>query len=120
MKAAFKNWLRGFAVLVSLSAVVAGLMSCSTGEVPQQRLSFEKVRLKIFPYKVFGQYSFIEYTDEVDLGEFIPKTIKSIEGFDGVYKEGTTYVILVQKYQNEETGETVYRWLETLSEESAK
>ena len=121
MKDIFKNWLKGFAVLFSLSALIAGVISCGTGETPEEELSSELVTLRVFAQKdIRGGYRFIEWSTDYEPRDLEIKTVRSIKGFDSIYKEGTEYVISARKVTSKENGTVTYNYIKTLSETAGK
>ena len=116
MKEIYKNWLKGFAVLFSLSAIISGILSCTSdsGEFAEI-LKSDLVTLRILPQKsASGAYQFVEYVGLIEPDRLPLMTTTRIEGFDAIYVEGTEYVISARKYTNEETGKVTYNYISTL------
>ena len=119
MKDIFKNWLKGFAVLFSLSAIIAGIMSCEGSDKPEEQLSSELVTLRVFAQKsARGAYQFVEWSSEFEPRDLVVKSTFSIKGFDGLYREGTEYIISARKVTSKENGSVTYNYIKTLSESS--
>ena len=116
MKDIYKNILKGFAVLFSLSAILAGVLSCDSESTPQEQLSSERVTLRVFDKKDGrGAYRFVEWSSETEPGDLAVKTAYSIRGFDAIYKEGIEYVISARKVTSKEDGSVIYNYIEILS-----
>ena len=116
MKGTFKNFLKGFALLFTLSALIVGIASCSEAESPEEELSAEIVKLRIFSEKtVDGAYRYVEYTGETEPSNPTVRTIHHIEGFDSIFKEGTEYLISARKYTNSDTGTVSYNFISIIS-----
>lgn len=119
VKDILKSFGRGFVLLFALSAVIVGLVSCSDGGQPEEYLSSELVKLRVFSKKTDGgAFRFVEYAGDREPGGLIIRTTFRIEGFERIYREGTEYLISARKYTNKKTGAISYNYIETVSESS--
>ena len=115
MKDFFKNWLKGFVILFSLSALLAGIAGCSLEGEPGEVLNTELVTLRVLSKKTLGgSYWVVEFKDGKDPGDLFARIVSKIEGFDEIYREGNEYIISARKYRNEENGEVSYNYIETI------
>lgn len=116
LKGTFKNFWKGFALLFSLSALIAGLAGCAGSGSPEEQLSAEIVKLRIFADKTAaGAYRFVEYSGDKEPANPTVKTIFRIEGFDSLFKAGTEYLISVRKYTNSVSGTVTYNFISIIS-----